>query len=97
MLQHIRLFRAAGKSRNLNDASNRSREDVLAMLHSPPEHYMADGEYGEEWRQMNLKWTSFLKTMCPIEFDSIQVKKVANLQNYDLKIEYNILRSMLDI
>lgn len=89
MLHHIRLFRAAGKSRNLNDIANRNREDVLCLLHSPPEDYMTDSEYGDEWKQMNLKWTSFLKTMCPFEFDTIQVKKIANLQNYDLKIEYN--------
>jgi hypothetical protein len=88
MLQHIRLFASAGRGRGLNDGNNRLREDVLCILHCVPEHFILDNEYGQEWTSLSVKWNQFLKTLCPHEYDAIEVKKIANQKQYDLDIRY---------
>jgi hypothetical protein len=88
MLQQIRLFSSAGKGRGLNDANNRIREDILCILHRVPEHFILDNEYGQEWSTLAVKWNQFLKTLCPHEYDDIEVKKIANQKQYDLDIQY---------
>jgi hypothetical protein len=88
MLQNIRLFLTAGEGRGLNDMNNRLREDILCVLHQPPEHYIIDNEYGQDWAIMSLKWNQFLKTLCPHKYDSIEIKKIANRKSYDLEIQY---------
>lgn len=84
----IKIFFTAGKGRGTNDATNRLREDVLVMLQHPPEDFLLDEEFGQDWRMMSHKWTTFLKTLVPVEHDSIEVKKIANLKSYDLEILY---------
>jgi hypothetical protein len=88
MLQSIRLFFSAGVKRGMNDKNNRLREDVLCILQQPPEHYIMDNEYGNEWAQMSQKWNQFLKTLCTQDYDTIEVKKHGNLNSYDLDIAY---------
>lgn len=88
MIQSIRLFFSAGVKRGMNDANNRLREDVLCILHQPPEHYVIDNEYGTEWATMSQKWNRFLSTLCTQEYDTIEVKKHGNLNSYDLNILY---------
>lgn len=88
MLQNIRLFSCAGRGRGLNDANNRLREDILCILHQVPEHFVLDNEYGTEWATLSMKWKDFLKTLCPHEYDDIEVKKIANQQQYDLDIQF---------
>lgn len=87
-MENIRLFFSAGKGRGLNDTNNRLREDVLMMLQHPPEEYVLDPEYGQDWRTMSTKWTTFLQTLTNVEYDTIEVKKIANLKSYDLEIHY---------
>lgn len=88
MLQNIRLFLSAGRGRGLNDANNRLREDILAILHHPPEHFLLDNDYGQNWIDMSDKWNQFLKTLCKNQYDTIEIKKIANRKNYDLEIQY---------
>lgn len=87
-MENIRLFSSAGKGRGMNDTNNRLREDVLVMLLHPPEDFLLNDEYGKEWQTMSLKWTTFLRTLCTVEYDTIEVKKIANLKSYDLEIFY---------
>lgn len=88
MMQDITLFYTAGKGRSNNDSNNRLREDVLLLLYSPPEHFVIDNEYGNQWQNMSFKWREFVKTLCDKEFDNVSIKKVANRKRFDLEINY---------
>ena len=88
MREIIRLFASAGESRALNDKHNRLREDALCILHQLPEHLLLDNVYGKEWATLSMKWNQFLKTLCPHEYDGIEIKKIANRKKYDLDIRY---------
>ena len=88
MLRNIGLFFSAGKGRETNDSANRIRETILTSLLHPPEDYFIDEEYGQHWVTMSTKWSQFLKTLCPHEYTDIRIKKIANLSNHDLLIEY---------
>jgi hypothetical protein len=88
MREIIRLFASAGKGRGLNDKNNRLRENALCILHQVPEHLLLDNEYGKEWATLSMKWNQFLKTLCPHDYDEIEIKKIANQKHYDLDIVY---------
>jgi hypothetical protein len=99
MLRDISLFFSSGKGRGTNDANNKLRENILTILHRPPEEYLLDAEFGNQWQTMSLKWTTFLNTLCPVDYDDITIKKIANLSNHDLLIEYkkdtNVIHTVL--
>lgn len=88
MLENIQLFFSAGKSRGTNDTNNKIREDLLLMLIHPPEDYLMDNTYGNQWQIMATKWKEFLYTLCDKEFDDIFIKKIANRKRFDLEINY---------
>ena len=88
MIEDILLFKSAGVGRGTNGSNNGKREDILCVLHTPPEHSILDVVYGQKWAEMSLKWNQFLKTLCPHEYESIEIKKIANRKSYDLDIRY---------
>lgn len=88
MLSNIRLFFTAGTGRATNDANNRIREDILLMLLNPPEDYILDNEFGQQWQTMCTKWRSFIHGLYNEDFNGVKISKVANRKKFDLEINY---------
>jgi hypothetical protein len=82
MASNILHFLKAGKGRHTNDVLNKIREDVIPKLYSPPSEYLEDKEYGQVWKDLSQKWNTVLKTLCPVEYDNVNVKKLAGRGNH---------------
>jgi len=74
------LFRAAGRGRETNDASNKAREKLLVSL------YHSTNPADQELR---ASWTGFLPTLCPQPFDDVIVKqKGGRGANHDFVLHF---------
>jgi hypothetical protein len=80
-------------TRNTNDATNKIREKILAIISNPPKIYLDDAEFGNSWRIVHEAWNDALKKIAedsnlPV-YTSIQTKvKGGRRFNYDADITY---------
>jgi hypothetical protein len=80
-------------SRAGNDAANKVREDLLAMVAAPPASFLEDPEFGESWRKLQTAWNESLakiarETRIP-EYTHFQAtKKAGRGFHYDFDVDY---------
>ena len=86
MASDIKLFMVT-TNRSENHKNNAIRENVLKILHDPPEKYINDPIYGNMWNTISKKWKTFLSTLCGLTYDDIRInKKAGRRYNYDYEI-----------
>ena len=89
MASEILMFMTAGVGRETNDKLNKKRENILKILHNPPEEYLLDQVYGHYWRDLSNKWNILLKKLCSSNYDNIKVKKLAGRKHHkDFEIKF---------
>ena len=85
-IEDIALFYKKGSSKETNDSENRIREDILVFLEKelPPEY-----ANNFRWSYLYARFHETLKSICPTEYDHLQVvKKAGRSFNYDFEIIY---------
>lgn len=80
-------------TRNSNDATNKIREQVLKLLGNPPEEYLENEEFGNNWRTLQYEWNNALKNMANYtdipQYTSTDIQlKGGRKFNYDADIIY---------
>jgi hypothetical protein len=79
--------------RKKNDATNKTRENILKIIANPPKEYLDDAEFGNYWRLVSTAWTDALKKVAEETGITAYTSTKINMRggrkyNYDADVMY---------